>query len=80
MKTVCAVHVRFGKVSESFAVESLVCCRMGKVSLTHLATGQYEMQDVKCAKCSAHLGWTYLKAFNEVCACYLLSQREVATL
>lgn len=44
-----------------------VHCRMGKVSVTHLATGDYEVQDVKCAKCSAHLGWTYLKAFNEVC-------------
>jgi len=39
--------------------------RMGKVSVTHLATGDYEVQDVKCAKCTAHLGWTYLKAFNE---------------
>ena len=44
----------------------IICCRMGKVSVTHLATGDYEVQDVKCAKCSAHLGWTYLKAFNEV--------------
>lgn len=44
-----------------------MCYRMGKVSVTHLATGDYEVQDVKCAKCTAHLGWTYLKAFNEVC-------------
>ena len=41
--------------------------RTGKVSVTHLATGDYEVQDVKCQKCSTSLGWTYLKAFTEVC-------------
>ncbi|DBB05911.1 TPA: hypothetical protein ACH3X3_009910 [Trebouxia sp. C0006] len=40
--------------------------RIGKVTVTHLATGDYEVQDVRCRKCSTSLGWTYLKAFNEV--------------
>lgn len=39
--------------------------RVGKVTVTHLATGDYEVQDVRCCKCSTSLGWTYLKAFNE---------------
>lgn len=37
------------------------------MTVTHLATGDYEVQDVECQKCSVALGWTYLKAFNEVC-------------
>ncbi|DBA90262.1 TPA: hypothetical protein ACH3X1_003555 [Trebouxia sp. C0004] len=39
--------------------------RIGKVTVTHLATGDYEVQDVRCCKCSTSLGWTYLKAFSE---------------
>lgn len=39
--------------------------RTGKVTVTHLATGDYEVQDVRCQKCSTSLGWTYLKAFTE---------------
>ena len=37
------------------------------MTVTHLATGDYEVQDVECQKCSVALGWTYLKAFSEVC-------------
>ena len=37
------------------------------MTVTHLATGDYEVQDVRCQKCSTSLGWTYLKAFTEVC-------------
>ena len=44
----------------------LMWCRIGKVTVTHLATGDYEVQDVRCRKCSTSLGWTYLKSFNEV--------------
>lgn len=46
----------------------VMACRVGKVTVTHLATGDYEVQDVRCCKCSTSLGWTYLKAFNEVLA------------
>ena len=48
-------------------LSSMSACRMGKVTVTHLATGDYEVQDVRCCRCSTSLGWTYLKAFNEVC-------------
>ena len=51
---------------DSTLVELVVACRVGKVTVTHLATGDYEVQDVRCCKCSTSLGWTYLKAFNEV--------------
>lgn len=51
---------------DSTLAELVVACRVGKVTVTHLATGDYEVQDVRCCKCSTSLGWTYLKAFNEV--------------
>ena len=50
-------------------LQSMSSCRMGKVTVTHLATVDYEVQDVRCCRCSTSLGWTYLKAFNEVCTC-----------
>ncbi len=41
-------------------------CRIGKVTVTRVGSGEYEVQDVRCRKCSTSLGWTYLKAFNQV--------------
>jgi len=40
-------------------------CRIGKVTVSHVGSGEYEVQDVRCCKCSISLGWTYLKAFNQ---------------
>ena len=54
-------------------------CWVGKVTVTHVADGEYEVQDVRCCKCSISLGWTYLKAFNEVHGCLCVCHRLVAT-
>ena len=39
-------------------------------TMTHVGSGEYDcrhmVQDVRWGKCSTSLGWTYLKAFNEV--------------
>ncbi len=59
----------------------IMWCRIGKVTVSHVGSGEYEMQDVTCRKCSTSLGWTYLQAFNQVhqrlCVCHCL---VVATL
>ncbi len=43
------------------------------VTMTHVGSGEYDCchtaQDVRLGKCSTRLGWTYLKAFNQVCRC-----------
>lgn len=57
-----------------FVDKHVLSHRTGKVTVTHLATGDYEVQDVECQKCSVALGWTYLKAFNEVCTPNMLLQ------
>ncbi len=40
-------------------------------TMTHVGSGEYDcrhmVQDVRWGKCSTSLGWTYLKAFNQVC-------------
>ncbi len=38
-------------------------CRNGKVTVSHVGSGEYEVQDVRCRKCSTRLD---LKASNEV--------------
>ena len=42
------------------------CCRHGEVSVSKLATGDYEVVDVRCRGCRAALGWRYLAAMQEV--------------
>lgn len=66
-KSVVWSDCKMGKNNESgMLVKATVnAARMGKVTVTHLATGDYEVQDVRCCRCSTSLGWTYLKAFNE---------------
>ncbi len=43
------------------------------VTMTHVGSDESDcchmVQDVRCRKCSTRLGWTYLKAFNQVCQC-----------
>ena len=84
----CGLHITYGYVWGDTETDlakscfellytSVFMCRIGKVTVTHLATGDYEVQDVRCRKCSTSLGWTYLKAFNEVvqqrlCICHQL--------
>jgi len=31
-------------------------CRIGKVTVSHVGSGEYEVQDVRCRKCSTSLG------------------------
>ncbi|KAL3154903.1 hypothetical protein ABBQ38_011440 [Trebouxia sp. C0009 RCD-2024] len=66
-KTVMWSDCKMGKSNESGMLfgATVNAARTGKVTVTHLATGDYEVQDVECQKCSVALGWTYLKAFNE---------------
>ncbi|KAL0042653.1 hypothetical protein WJX79_006792 [Trebouxia sp. C0005] len=66
-KAVVWSDCKMGRNNESGMLFAATCNveRIGKVTVTHLATGDYEVQDVRCRKCSTSLGWTYLKAFNE---------------
>lgn len=66
-KSVMWSDCKMGKSNESGMLfkATVNAERLGKVTVTHLATGDYEVQDVRCRRCSTGLGWTYLKAFNE---------------
>jgi hypothetical protein len=66
-KAVLWSDCRMGKSNESGMLfnASVNADRHGPVNTMHLATGDYEVVDVRCRGCNTALGWRYLRAFSD---------------